>query len=255
MAGHNKWSKIKRLKGALDVKRGKIFSRLSKEITVATRLGGGNPAFNPRLRAAIFTARTESMPNDNIDRAIKKSAGELEGPGTAAVEELVYEGYASGGVALIIETATDNKNRTAADLRNAMTKNHGNLGGPGSVAFMFHRKGQMTVPTGLTDEDRLLEVILEAGAEELTREEDQFLITTPPDQLYSVAEALKTAGIEPESPKLTFIPENTVAVTDEQTAAQVLKLCDALDDLDDVMNVHANFDIPEDTLARLQGAH
>ncbi|HVE16440.1 MAG TPA: YebC/PmpR family DNA-binding transcriptional regulator [Chthoniobacterales bacterium] len=252
MAGHNKWSKIKRLKGALDVKRGKLFSRLSKEITVATRLGGGNPAFNPRLRSAILTARTESMPNDNIDRAIRKGTGELE---ATAVEEMVYEGYASGGVALIIETATDNKNRTAADLRNAMTKNHGNLGGPGSVAFMFHRKGQIQVSSGVADEDRLLEVILEAGAEELTREEDQFLITTPPDQLYSVAEALKTAGIEPESPKLTFIPENTVAVTDEQTAAQVLKLCDALDDLDDVMNVHANFDIPEDTLARLQGAH
>ena len=252
MAGHNKWSKIKRLKGALDVKRGNLFSRLSKEITVATRLGGGNPAFNPRLRSAIHTARAESMPNDNIYRAIKKGAGEL---GATTVEEIVYEGYAQGGVALIIETATDNKNRTAADLRNAMTKNHGSLAGPGSVAFMFHRKGQMSIPAASTEEDRILEVILEAGAEELTREEDQFLITTPPDQLYSVAEALKTAGIEPGSPKLTFIPENTVTVTDEQTAAQVLKLCDALDDLDDVMNVHANFDIPEDTLARLQSTH
>ena len=249
MAGHNKWSKIKRTKGALDVKRGKIFSRLSKEITVAVRLGGGNPAFNPRLRAAISAARAESMPNDNIDRAIKKGTGELE---TTAVEELVYEGYAPGGVALVIETATDNKNRTAADLRNAMSKNHGNLGGPGSVAFLFHRKGQMAVPTSTTDEDRLLEIILDAGAEELTREEDQFVITTPPDQLYSVAEALKTAGIEPASPKLTFIAQTTVAVTDEHTAAQVLKLCDALDDLDDVMNVHANFDIPESTLAKLQ---
>ena len=211
MAGHNKWSKIKRLKGALDVKRGKLFSRLSKEITVAARLGGGNPAFNPRLRTAIHTARSESMPNENIDRAIKKGTGELE---SVAVEELVYEGYAQGGVALIIETATDNKNRTAADLRNAMTKNHGSLAGPGRVAFMFHRKGLMSVPIAITDEDRLLEVILDAGAEELTREEDQFVITTPPDQLYSVAEALKTAGIDPGSPKLTFIPENTVAVTD-----------------------------------------
>lgn len=248
MAGHNKWSKIKRTKGVLDAKRGKIFSRLSKEITVAARLGGGNPAFNPRLRAAIQAARTESMPNDNIDRAIKRGTGEA---GAAAVEELTYEGYAPGGVALIIEAATDNKNRTAADIRSVMSKNHGSLGVPGSVAFMFRRKGQMTVPVSATDEDSLLEVILEAGAEELTREEDRFLITTPPDQLYSVAEALKTAGIEPESPKLTFIPGNTVAVTDEHTAAQVLKLCDALDELDDVMNVHANFDIHEDTLARL----
>lgn len=250
MAGHNKWSKIKRSKGALDVKRGKLFSRFAKEITVAARLGGGNPAFNPRLRAAIATARAESMPNENIERAIKRGTGELE---STAVEEIAYEGYAPGGVALIIETATDNKNRTAADLRNAMSKNHGNLGGPGSVAFMFHRKGQMSVPATTIDEDRLLEVILDAGAEELTREDEQFVITTPPDQLYSVAEALKAAGIEPESPKLTFIPENTVAVTDEQTAAQVLRLCDALDDLDDVMNVHANFDIPESTLARLPG--
>jgi YebC/PmpR family DNA-binding regulatory protein len=251
MAGHSKWSKIKRTKGALDVKRGRLFSRLSKEITVATRLGGGNPAFNPRLRAAIATARAESMPNDNIERAIKKGTGELA---ATAVEEIVYEAYAPGGVALMIEAATDNKNRTAADLRVAMTKNHGNLGGPGSVAFMFHRKGQMAVPVSVADEDRLLEVILDAGAEELTREDDQFVITTPPDQLYSVAEALKTAGIEPESPKLTFIAENTVAVADEQIAAQVLKLCDALEDLDDVMNVHANFDISESTLAKLQAA-
>lgn len=250
MAGHNKWSKVKRIKGAIDAKRGKLFSRFAKEITVAARLGGGNPAFNPRLRAAIAAARSESMPSDNIERAIKRGTGELE---ATAVEELVYEGYAPGGVALIIETATDNKNRTAADLRNAMSKNHGNLGGPGSVAFMFHRKGQILVPVAAADEDRLLEVILDAGAEELTREDEQFVITTPPDQLYSVAEALKAAGIEPESPKLTFIPETTVAVTDEQTAAQVLKLCDALDDLDDVMNVHANFDIPESTLAKLQG--
>lgn len=250
MAGHNKWSKIKRLKGALDVKRGKIFSRFSKEITVGARLGGGHPAPNPRLRAAIANARAESMPNDNIDRAIREGTGELE---STAVEELVYEGSAQGGVALIIETTTDNKNRTAADLRHAMAEHHGSLGGPGSVAFMFRRKGQMNVRAATADENRLLEVILDAGAEELTRDDDQFLITTPPDQLYSVAEALKTAGIEPGSPKLTFIPENTVAVPDEQTAAQVLKLCDALDDLDDVMNVHANFDISEATLARLQG--
>lgn len=252
MAGHNKWSKVKRIKGAIDAKRGKIFSRLSKEITVAARLGGGNPSCNPRLRAGILAARVESMPNDNIERAIKRGTGELE---STAVEELVYEGYAPGGVALIIETATDNKNRTAADIRSAMSKNNGSLGGPGSVAFMFHRKGQIAVATSVIGEDRLLEVILEAGAEELTQEDDQFLITTPPDQLYSVAEALKAAGIEPGSQKLTFIPENTVAVADEHTAAQVLKLCDALDDLDDVMNVHANFDIPEETLARLQGTH
>ncbi len=252
MAGHNKWSKIKRIKGALDAKRGKLFSRLSKEITVAARMGGGNPAFNPRLRAAITAARAQSMPNDNIERAIKRGTGELD---AQAIEELVYEAYAPGGVALMIEAATDNRNRTAADLRATMSKNNGSLGGPGSVAFMFHRKGQMTVPTSTVDEDRLLEIILDAGAEELTQEEDQFVITTPPDQLYAVAEALRTAGIEPESPKLTFIPENSVTVTDEHTASQILRLCDALDDLDDVMNVHANFDIPEEILTQLQGVH
>ncbi len=249
MSGHSKWSKIKRTKGALDVKRGKLFSQLSKEITIATRLGGGNPSFNPRLRAAIQSAKSQSMPADNIDRALKKGTGELA---SEAVEELVYEAYAPGGVALIIETATDNKNRTAAEIRNAMTKNHGNLGSSGSVAFMFHRKGQITVPADVIEEDRLLEIILDAGAEELTNEDDTFIITTPVDQLYNVAEALKAAGTEPDSLKLTFIPENNVAVTDPATAEQVLKLCDALDDLEDVVNVHANFDIPEAVLSELQ---
>lgn len=249
MAGHNKWSKIKRLKGALDVKRGRLFSRLSKEITVSARLGGGNPDFNPRLRAAIQAARTQSMPNDNIDRAIKKGVGE---PGVQAVEEMVYEGYAPGGVALIIETATDNKNRTAADLRLIFSKNHGNLGGPGSVSYMFHRKGQITVPLAAVEEDRLLEVVLEAGAEELAGDGEHHVITTPADQLYAVAETLKKAAVEPDSQKLTYIPENSIPVTDPQTAAQVLKLCDALDDCDDVLNVHANFDIPDDILARVQ---
>jgi len=249
MAGHSKWSKVKRLKGALDVKRGKLFSKLSKEITVAARLGGGNPSMNPRLRAAVQAARTQSMPNDNIDRAIKKGMGEL---GSQAVEELVYEGYAPGGVAVLVETATDNKNRTAADLRLIFTKNHGNLGVPGSVAFLFHRKGQITLPLEAASEDRVLEVALEAGADELAADEEHHIITTPPDQLYAVAETLKKAALEPDSQKLTYIPQNSVAVTDEQVARQVVRLYDALDDCDDVLNVHANFDIPEDLLARIQ---
>jgi YebC/PmpR family DNA-binding regulatory protein len=246
MSGHSKWSKIKRSKGALDVKRGKLFSQLSKEITIATRLGGGNPGFNPRLRAAIQSAKSQSMPAENVDRAIKKGTGELE---AQAVEEIIYEAYAPGGVALIIETATDNRNRTAAEIRNAMTKNHGNLGTSGSVAFMFHRKGQITLPADAFDEDRLLEIILEAGAEELATDDDTFIITTPSDQLYHVADALTAAGHQPASQKLTFIPENNVAVTDPTTAEQILKLCDALDDLEDVVNVHANFDISEAILA------
>ncbi|MGC1480364.1 MAG: YebC/PmpR family DNA-binding transcriptional regulator [Chthoniobacterales bacterium] len=249
MAGHSKWSKIKRTKGALDVKRGKLFSQLSKEITIATRLGGGNPGFNPRLRAAIQSAKSQSMPADNIDRAMKKGTGELE---SQAVEEIIYEAYAPGGVALVIETATDNRNRTAAELRNAMTKNDGNLGSSGSVAFMFHRKGQITVPVATVDEDRLLEIVLEAGAEEFSTEDDTFIVTTPVEQLYNVAGALKSAGVECESEKLTFIPENTVVVEDPGTAAQVLKLCDALEDLEDVTSVHANFDISDDVLAETQ---
>lgn len=249
MAGHSKWSKVKRLKGALDVKRGKLFSRLSKEIVVAARLGGGLPSTNPRLRVAIQAARTQSMPNDNIERAIKKGTGELE---AAAVEEIVYEGYAPGGVALIVETATDNKNRTAADLRLIFTKNHGNLATSGSVSFMFHRHGQITVPLTAVEEDRLLEVILEAGAEEISNDDEHHIVTTPPDQLYAVAEAIKAAGIEPDSQKLTFIPQNTTAVSDPDTAAQVLRLCDALEDCDDVLNVYPNFDIPDDILAQAQ---
>jgi len=249
MAGHSKWSKVKRSKGALDVKRGRLFSRLSKEIVIATKLGGGNPSTNPRLRVAILAARSQSMPNDNIDRAIKKGSGEL---GSAAVEEMVYEGYASGGVALLVEAATDNKNRTAADMRLIFTKNNGHLGGPGTVSFMFHRKGQITVPVTTAEEDRVLETILEAGAEEMSSDEEHYVITTPFDQLYAVAEALRTAGLEPDSQKLTYIPQNTIAVSDEHTAAQVLRLCDALDDCDDVLNVHANFDIPDEILAKAQ---
>lgn len=249
MAGHNKWSKVKRLKGALDAKRGKLFSRFSKEITVAARLGGGNPAMNPRLRAAVQSARSQSMPNDNIERAIKKGTGAV---GAQTVEEMVYEGYAPGGVALIVEAATDNKNRTAADMRLIFTKNHGNLGGPGSVSFMFHRKGQITVPVAAAAEDKLLEIILDAGAEELTTDDEHHVIITPPDQLYAVAETLKKATIEPDAQKLTYIPENSVTVGDEETAAQVLKLCDALEDCDDVLSVHANFDIPDHILAQVQ---
>ncbi len=248
MAGHNKWSKVKRLKGALDAKRGRLFSRLSKEIAVAARLGGGNPAFNPRLRASIQVARTQSMPNDNIERAIKKGMGEIE---TGTIEEIVYEGYAPGGVAVMVETATDNRNRTAADMRCLFTKYHGNLGGPGSVSFLFHRVGQITIPLTAVEEDRLLELALEAGAEELTRDEDHHVVSTAPDQLYAVAEALRVAGLEAENQKLTFIPQTTTRVDDEKTSAQILRLCDALEDNDDVLDVHANFEIPEEILAQL----
>lgn len=249
MAGHNKWSKIKRLKGALDVKRGKLFSRLSKEIVVAVKLGGSDPSTNPRLRASIQGARAQSMPNDNIDRAIKKGSGET---GAQSVEEILYEGYAPGGVALIVEAATDNKNRTAADMRLIFTKNDGQLANTGSVSYLFHRKGRITLPLETASEDRVLEVLLEAGADELEQDEEHHLITTPPDQLYAVAEALKAAGLEPDSEKLTFLPQNAVIISEEAIADQVVHLCEALEDCDDVLAVHSNFQISEDLLALAQ---
>jgi YebC/PmpR family DNA-binding regulatory protein len=249
MAGHSKWSKVKRIKGAIDVKRGRLFSKLSKEITVAARMGGGDSSGNPRLRAAVLAARAQSMPNENIERAIKRATGDLNGAN--AIEEIVYEGYAPGGVALIVETATDNKNRTAADLRLIFTKNHGNLASSGSVSYMFKRKGQISVPQQAVAEDRLLDTILEAGADELNADGEHYLITTAHDHLYTVAEALKNAGIPADSQKLTYLPDTTVPVSDESMAAQILRLCDALEDNDDVQSVHANFDLPEELLAKL----
>src|SRR5438874_9928662 len=191
MAGHSKWSKVKRFKGAIDAKRGKIFSKLSKEITIAAKIGGGDPSGNPRLRSAIQVARGQSMPNDNVERAIKRGTG--EGNETQHFDEIVYEGYAPGGVAVIVEAATDNKNRTAAEIRSIFSKNHGNLASTGSVSYMFHRKGQIIVPRSSIDEERIFELALEAGAEELKNREEEYLITTAPDQLYAVAEALRKA--------------------------------------------------------------
>lgn len=249
MAGHSKWSKVKHIKGALDAKRGMLFSKLSKEITVAARLGGGNPDLNHRLRAAVDSARAQSMPNDTIDRAIKKGTGELGG---GIVEEATYEGYAPGGIAILVETATDNKNRTAADMRSVFTKNHGSLGVPGSVAYLFHRKGLVTVPVAAAGEDRIMEIVLEAGADDLASDEESHTVTTPPDKLYAVAAALKSAGIAPDSQKLTYIAETEVAVADPAIARQVLRLCDALEENDDVLNVHSNFDISEEILDTLK---
>src|SRR5216117_2360807 len=213
MSGHSKWSKVKRFKGAIDAKRGKIFSKFSKEISIAAKAGGGDPSGNPRLRSAIQAARAQSMPSDNIDRAIKRGTG--EGRDGEQFDEIVYEGYAPGGVAIIVETATDNKNRTGAEIRRIFTQNNGNLASTGSVSYMFHRKGQITVLRSSIDEERLLEVALEGGAEELTTEEGQYLILTSHDQLYAVAEALKNAGVTTDGQKITFLADTTVAVSDE----------------------------------------
>ncbi len=249
MAGHSKWSKVKRFKGAIDVKRGNLFSKLSKEITIAARTGGGDPGANPRLRSAIAAARNQSMPNDNIERAIKRGTG--EGQEAQHFDEIIYEGYAPGGVAVIVEAATDNKNRTAAEIRSIFSKNHGNLASSGSVSYMFHKKGQISVPGEAIGEDRLFELALEAGAEELTNEEKQYVITTSHDQLYAVAEALKNAGVTIEEQKFTFIPDTTVSVTDEATAQQILRLCESLEEDDDVQNVYSNLDISDELLAKL----
>jgi len=249
MSGHSKWSKVKRAKGALDVKRGALFSKLAKEITISAKLGGGDPGANARLRSAILSARAQSMPNDNIERAIKRGTG--EGAEAQHYDEIVYEGYAPGGVAVIVDAATDNKNRTAAELRRIFSKNNGNLGTSGSVSYMFHKKGRITVPRDAIEEEGLFEVTLEAGAEELTTEEDEYVITTSHDQLYAVAEALKHAGVTTSGQKFTFIPDTTVPVVDEATALQVLRLCESLEDDDDVQNVYSNLDISDQLLAKL----
>lgn len=248
MAGHSKWSKVKHIKAVVDVKRGKVFSKLSKEITVAAKAGGGDQAMNPRLRSAVLTARAQNMPNDNIERAIKKGTGELEG---GTIEEILYEAYAPGGVAMLIDIATDNKNRTAQDLRSLLTKNNGTLASAGSVAYLFHKKGQITVPAENYPEDQVLEVALEAGAEDFAGEEGHYVITTPPDKLYAVAEALRAADIPSESQKLTFIPTTHTVVADETSAARILRLYEVLDDYEDTQNVYANFDIPDEILAKL----
>jgi YebC/PmpR family DNA-binding regulatory protein len=248
MAGHSKWSKVKRFKGALDAKRGKIFSRYSKEIMVAARTGGGDLNLNPRLRTAVVAARAQNMPNDTIERAIKKGTGEIAG---GVLEELIYEGYGPGGAAIIVEAATDNKNRTAADIRSIFSKNNGHLAASGSVSYMFRRKGLITIARDAVDEERLMEIALEAGAEDLATDEDLYVVTTPQDRLYQVGEAIRNVGIHAESQKLTFLAGTMVPIDQEVLASQVLRLCDALEENDDVQNVYSNFDISDELLTKL----
>ncbi len=250
MAGHSKWSKVKRFKGALDAKRGKIFSRFSKEIMVAARTGGGDLNVNPRLRTAVAAARAQNMPNDTIERAIKKGTGEIAG---GVLEELIYEGYGPGGAAIIVEAATDNKNRTAADIRSIFSKNHGHLAASGAVSYLFRRKGLITISRDAVGEERLMEIALEAGAEDLAADDDLYVVTTPQDRLYQVGEAVRNAGIHAKSQKLTFLPGTTVNIDQEGLASQVLRLCDALEENDDVQNVYSNFDISDELLTKLSG--
>ena len=245
MSGHSKWSTIKRKKGAIDAKRGKIFTRLIKEITVAARMGGGDPDANPRLRSAIATAKAENMPKDNIDRAIKKGTGELEG---AVYEEITYEGYGPGGVAVLVDCMTDNKNRTVADIRHAFSKSGGNLGEFGCVSWMFDKKGSLLVDKDTIDEEELMDKSLEAGAEDVVEEDNVYQVITTPDDFETVREALEADGIKFIEASVSMIPQNVVEVTEEKSAKQVLKLLESLEEHDDVQSVSANFDIADELM-------
>lgn len=245
MSGHSKWSTIKRKKGAIDAKRGAIFTKLIREITVAARAGGGEVDFNPRLRLAVDTAKAANMPAENIERAIKKGTGELEG---VHYEEIAYEGYGPGGVALYIETLTDNGNRTVADIRHVLGRNGGTLGTSGSVAWQFERKGQVVVAASDTTEDALFEAAIEVGAEDVSREGDEFIVTCPFADFNGVQEGIKAAGIPVSSAELAWIAKNEISVAGGD-AAKLLRLVEALEDLDDVQKVHTNADIDEAALA------
>jgi YebC/PmpR family DNA-binding regulatory protein len=248
MSGHSKWSTIKRKKGAVDAKRGKIFGKLAKEITVSARLGGGDPSGNPRLRAAIAAARTENMPNDNITRAIRRGTGE---GGGAALEEVILEGYGPAGVALMVESLTDNKNRTVSDVRYLLTKYGGNLGEPGCVAWMFDKKGVIVFDRDAVKEDELLEAALESGAEDLQSDESQFEVLTDLTSFLEVRESLETQGFTPALAEVQLRPKSTVRIEEEKSAQQVLKLVEMLEEHDDVNDVFANFDIPDQLLEAL----
>lgn len=249
MSGHSKWATTKRHKAAVDAKRGKIFSTISKEITIAAKEGGGMPDMNPRLRTALLKAKGANMPSDNIDRAIKKGTGELPG---VSYEEVVYEGYGPGGVAVIIEATTDNKNRTASEIRSLLSKNGGNLAGTGAVAFQFIHVGQFLIAREKISEEELMEATLEAGAEDIKSESDHYEVLCPIQSYYAVSQALEQKGVEADSAELAYLPTITVPVTDSDTARQVLRLIDLLEDQEDVKNVHSNFDMEESLMEAAQ---
>jgi YebC/PmpR family DNA-binding regulatory protein len=247
MSGHSKWSTIKHKKGAADAKRGKIFTKLIKEITVSARFGGGDPAANPRLRSAIAAAKAENMPKDNIERAIKRGTGELEG---TVYEESVYEGYGPGGVAVLVESLTDNRNRTVADIRHLFSKHAGSMGEAGCVAWMFDKKGFIAVDKNKVDEEKLIEVVLEAGAEDIHEEQSEFEIIINPSNFEEVKKALEGNSIPVILAEITMVPKTTVKL-DKEKAQQMLKLMDVFEDNDDVQHVYANFDISDDVMEAL----
>jgi len=249
MSGHNKWSTIKHKKAATDAKKGKIFSRVAKEIFVAVRQGGSDPDTNISLRALMQKARSVNMPADNVDRAIKKASGDL---GDMIMEELSYEGYASGGVAVVIQCLSDNKNRTAASIKHTFNKYGASLSAQGSVSRVFHRKGQITVPLSCIEEDDLMELVLDAGAEDMTVQEEDYEIITDPHAFMDVMDALQSKGIETGVSEITMIPETMVEVTERSKASSIIKFIDAIEDNEDVQNVYSNFDISEELMKELE---
>ncbi|MEO2068829.1 MAG: YebC/PmpR family DNA-binding transcriptional regulator [Desulfurobacteriaceae bacterium] len=244
MAGHSKWANIRHRKAAQDAKRGKLYTKLAREITVAAREGGGDPEFNPRLRAAIEKAKKFNMPKENIERAIKRGTGEIAGE---TYEEVTYEGYGPGGVAIIVKCLTDNRNRTASEVRHAFSKHGGNLGTSGCVSWMFERKGVIKVSAEKFDEETVMMAAIDAGADDVVREDEHFVVYTQPQDLENVRKALIDGGVEVEEAKLDLIPTTTTRVEGE-TAEKVLKLLMALEDLDDVQEVYSNFDMPEEVM-------
>ncbi|MEW6213155.1 MAG: YebC/PmpR family DNA-binding transcriptional regulator [Acidobacteriota bacterium] len=244
MSGHSKWHSIKHKKGAIDAKRGKMFSRLIKELTVAARVGGGDPTGNPRLRKAMDDAKAMNMPKDTMMNAIKRGTGEIAG---AAIEDITYEGYGPGGVAVFIEAQTDNRTRTVAEIRHIFSKNGGNLGENGSVAWMFQKKGMVLIDHNAVEEDRIMELAIEAGAEDVTGDGESWEVVTAPEDFNTVLDAIRAAGIEPLSSEVVMRPTNSVQVSGSM-AQQVLRLMDALEDHDDVASVAANFDIPAEDM-------
>jgi YebC/PmpR family DNA-binding regulatory protein len=245
MSGHSKWHSIKHAKGAADAARGKLFARLARQIEVAARAGGGDPDANPTLRTMIQKARDASMPKDNIERAIKRGTGELEG---VTYESVTYEGYAPNGVAVLAECLTDNRNRTGSEVKNIFTRNGGSLAEPGAVSWQFERKGVIILEKGAASEDDLMLAALDAGAEDIEDQGDTWQVTTPPTELHAVRTAIEAAGITFTSSDLTMLPSQSVPLGDAGSAKAVLRVIDALEEHDDVQNVYANFDIPDDVL-------
>lgn len=244
MSGHSKWANIRHKKGAADARRGKVFTKLIKEITVAARAGSGDPAANPRLRAAIAAAKQENMPKDNIERAIKKGTGELEG---VTYDESTYEGYGPGGAAILIDSLTDNKNRAVSEIRHALTKHGGNMGESGCVAWMFKKKGYMVIERSAIDEDALMEIALEAGAEDVRVDEDNYEVITEPDDYEAVKTAIDEKGLTCLVAEVTMLPQ-TMAPVEGDNAAKIVRLLEFLDDLDDVQKVYTNADLPDEMM-------